>query len=727
MTPLELWAGVECTVNRVGHRFFDQMERSGHAARPSDIDRFAALGVTALRYPLLWERLAPQSLDAIDWRWADERMTLISNAGIAPIAGLLHHGSGPAYTSLLDDDFPQLFARYARAVAERYPWIRDWTPINEPLTTARFSGLYGHWYPHRRDDEAFVRALLNQIRAVVLAMREIRAVNPYARLVQTEDLGRTSGTSRLRGQIEHERQRRWLTWDLLCGRLDAHHPMHAFLERAGASEGDLAFVAAHPCPPDVIGINYYVTSDRWLDHRLDLYPPESHGGNDLVRYADVEAIRADPNGLAGHERHLVDTWERYHLPLALTEVHVGCTREEQMRWLVEAWRAAGRAQARGVDVRAVTAWALLGSHDWNSLVTRDVGHYEPGLFDVRAPAPRATALAATATALAAGRAPDHPVLSVDGWWRRPARQRFGQATRSEVDALPGPPILVVGMRGTLGRAFERICARRGLPVHLVGRSEMDISEPSHVDAVLRRVSPWAVINAAGYVRVDAAEADRDSCWKDNVAGAVNLAAACRRRGLPLVTFSSDLVFDGTLRRPYVESDAPVPMNAYGASKAEAERRVLELLPEALVIRTSAFFGAWDNYNFATVLLRRLAEGAHFRAPADCTVSPTYVPHLVNAALDLLIDGERGLWHLANDGAVTWHEFGRLVARAAGMREELVEPCAWQDVWRPAYRPTYSVLGTTRGAILPSLGAAIDAYVADTAAAASEEAPRCASR
>src|SRR3712207_9325640 len=103
-------------------------------------------------------------------------------------------------------------AEYAHAVASRYPWVEDWTPVNEPLTTARFSALYGHWYPHTRDDRSFARALLVQCRATVLAMMQaIRAVNPEARLVQTEDLGKSYGTPRMAYQVDFENQRRWLS------------------------------------------------------------------------------------------------------------------------------------------------------------------------------------------------------------------------------------------------------------------------------------------------------------------------------------------------------------------------------------------------------------------------------------------------------------------------------------------------------------------------------------
>lgn len=717
MNRLELWGGVECTVNRVRDRFFDQVVRSGHEHRPQDIDRFAALGITSLRYPVLWERVAPRALGEPDWTWSDDRLARIRAAGLNPIVGLLHHGSGPAYTSLVADDFPQRFAEYARAVAERYAWVTDWTPVNEPLTTARFSGLYGHWYPHGTDDRTFVRALLNQLRGTVLAMRAIRAVNPSARLIQTEDLGRTSGTPRLRRQVRHECDRRWLTWDLLCGRVDERHPFYGRLRRCGASPEELAAFVESPCPPDVLGINYYVTSDRWLDERVDLYPPWARGGNGQIAYADVESVRARGKGIVGHEQHMLAAWRRYARPLALTEVHLGSTRDEQARWLLEAWAAAERARAQGADVRAVTLWALLGSFNWDCLVTDDRNHYESGAFDVRGSAPRPTFTARVAEDLAAGRLPEHPVLRTEGWWRRPTRLTCGPAASpAAVRPFTGPPVLVVGSRGTLGRAFARICAARGIRAHVASRAELDLCDPAKIDHMLRTLEPWAVINAAGYVRVDAAESDRDGCWRDNVTGPVNLAAACRRRRLPLVTFSSDLVFDGRGDRPYVEDSAPAPLNVYGASKLEAEGRVLSLLPNALVVRTSAFFGPWDQYNFATVARQALREGRRFRAAADCVVSPTYVPDLVHAVLDLLLDGERGIWHLANDGAVTWSEFASLVARAGGLEERLVDSCSWRDVWQPAVRPLYSALGTTRGRVMRPLEAAVQAYFIDLAAA-----------
>ena len=188
---LELWGGVECSFVRCEHHVSDQLARTGHDRRLADLDRFAALGLRTLRYPILWERHGGAP---IDWGWADERLNHLRALGIRPIVGLLHHGCGPLPDGFLDPDFVGGFTRFARAVAERYPWIDAYTPINEPLTTARFSGLYGLWHPFRCDTTSFARILLNQCQAIRAAMAAIRAINPAAQLVQTEDVGKTHST-----------------------------------------------------------------------------------------------------------------------------------------------------------------------------------------------------------------------------------------------------------------------------------------------------------------------------------------------------------------------------------------------------------------------------------------------------------------------------------------------------------------------------------------------------
>src|SRR3954468_11982850 len=265
---LELWGGPECTIVRIGDQFRNEVDETGHLARIEDLDAIAEVGIRTLRYPVLWETTSPHDPDECDWRWSDERLARLRELDMQPVAGLVHHGSGPRYTDLLDSGFPALLARHAERVARRYPWIEMFTPVNEPLTTARFSGLYGHWYPHGRDESTFARAMLTECRAVVLAMQAIREVNPAARLVQTEDLGKVFSTPRLAYQADLENERRWLTFDLLCGRLRRGDPMWRFLTRAGVAESDLRWFRDTPCPPDILGLNHYLTSDRFLDDRL---------------------------------------------------------------------------------------------------------------------------------------------------------------------------------------------------------------------------------------------------------------------------------------------------------------------------------------------------------------------------------------------------------------------------------------------------------------------------
>lgn len=380
-----------------------------------------------MRYPVLWERTAPDGLAKANWSWPDARLARLERLGMPPIVTLLHHGSGPRFTSLVDDAFPELVAEYAAAVATRYPWVDTYTPINEPLTTARFSALYGHWYPHGRDEATFLRALVNECKATVLAMRAIRRITPGARLVFTEDLGYTHATKLLAYQAAYENERRWLSLDLTCGRIDRTHPLYKRLLANGVAEDDLRWFVDNACPPDVLGFNYYITSERFLDENMARWPAWSHGGNGVHRYADVHSVLAGRLAFVGEL--LEQAWQRFRLPLAITEAHMGSTREEQLRWLVEEYDAVQAVRAKGIPVVAMTAWSVFGAFDWHCLVTRCENMYEPGLFDVRGMScgkpPRPTALAAAWRAIAAGQRPSHPVLDGPGWWRR-AIESFGK-------------------------------------------------------------------------------------------------------------------------------------------------------------------------------------------------------------------------------------------------------------------------------------------------------------
>ena len=367
--------------------------------------------------------LAPDSLDSIDWSWADERLDRIRRLGIRPIVGLLHHGSGPRYTGLTDPEFPEKFARFASLVARRYPWIDAFTPINEPLTTARFSGLYGHWYPHRRDDRTFASALVNQVRATILAMSAIREVNAGAILVQTDDLGRTFSSRAMKYQADFDNERRWLAWDLLLGNLKPGQRMWNYLAGAGVDSKTLEFFSRPRCQLEIIGINHYVTSDRFLDDNLDSYPVSLRGNNGRQAYADDAAVRARPIVSGGVRTAIAEAHNRYEMPMALTEIHLGSTVDDRIRWFSDALQSAEVTRNRGMDVRAVTAWALLGSYGWDSLVTHEGGNYEPGAFDLRNGEPKPTRFADMLRMVTRGERLPGEFIEGPRWWLEPSRLR----------------------------------------------------------------------------------------------------------------------------------------------------------------------------------------------------------------------------------------------------------------------------------------------------------------
>ncbi len=273
-------------------------------------------------------------------------------------------------------------------------------------------------------------------------------------------------------------------------------------------------------------------------------------------------------------------------------------------------------------------------------------------------------------------------------------------------------LLITGATGTLGQALARVCHTRGLDYALLSRAELDITAPAAIEAALREYRPWAVVNTAGYVRVDEAETDADRCFRENAAGPAALAAACAARSLPLLTFSSDLVFDGQLARPFLETDAPNPLNVYGQSKLRAEQQVLAAHPGALLVRTAAFFSGWDEHNFVFHAIRAGRAGERFAAIDDAVISPTYVPDLVNQSLDLLLDEARGLWHVAGSTACTWAELARAAAEAADLDPGFIEARPLASFGLAAVRPHYSALGSAHGLVLPKLDDALGRCVAE---------------
>jgi len=148
---------------------------------------------------------------------------------------------------------------------------------------------------------------------------------------------------------------------------------------------------------------------------------------------------------------------------------------------------------------------------------------------------------------------------------------------------------------------------------------------------------------------------------------------------------------------------------YGKSKAEGERLVMNNFSSSLIIRTSAFFGPWDKFNFAFYILNSLKENQCCKVVKDVMVSPTYVPDLVNQSLNLLIDEEKGIWHLSNNGMLTWYDFAEELAARGGYENRNIFSCNQYEKEWIAKRPGYSVLQSDKGIKLPSLGNAIERF------------------
>lgn len=259
--------------------------------------------------------------------------------------------------------------------------------------------------------------------------------------------------------------------------------------------------------------------------------------------------------------------------------------------------------------------------------------------------------------------------------------------------------LVLGAAGILGSALARHYADLGLPSVGFDHGRLDLRDTRALENALDRHRPEVVVNAAAMTAVDRCEGERDLAFEVNAAAPGRLAAACRARGVRLVHVSTDYVFDGTLRRPYLEDDPAAPISAYGASKLEGERRVFEADPSALVVRPAWVFSAAGK-TFLCRLRALVGSEETLRVANDRTGNCTYAPDLATAIEALVARGARGLFHVANRGELSWHDFAlALLADAPRLgipvRCRRVEAISSASLNLPARRPPYSALDTSR--------------------------------
>jgi dTDP-4-dehydrorhamnose reductase len=269
--------------------------------------------------------------------------------------------------------------------------------------------------------------------------------------------------------------------------------------------------------------------------------------------------------------------------------------------------------------------------------------------------------------------------------------------RTAVLAAPRPVprlrrrVLVTGATGMLGSDLTSVLAAAGYEVLARPESDLDVTDSSQVDRALRDLHPDAVVNCAAFTKVDACETE-PGAFEVNARAVGLLAAACGRVGAQLVQISTDFVFDGEKKSPYVEDDATAPLSAYGRSKREGEEEALRF-PGSLVVRSSWLFGR-SGWNFVEAILKQVENGSErLSVVTDQVGRPTATTDLSEAIVVLLEAGAAGVFHFANRGEVSWYEFAREILWLAGRAEVPVDPISAETLGRPARRPAYSVLDT----------------------------------
>ena len=262
----------------------------------------------------------------------------------------------------------------------------------------------------------------------------------------------------------------------------------------------------------------------------------------------------------------------------------------------------------------------------------------------------------------------------------------------------------------LGQDVAAAFHDRGADVAAVSHEELDITSPA-VDRAVARFRPDVVVNCAAWTDVDAAESQEREAMRINDTGAGLVAAAAAQVDAKLIHLSTDYVFDGSARRPYVESDRTAPLSAYGRSKVAGETAVAVTNPRHFIVRSSWLFGLGGR-NFVETMLRAGDEQAEVLVVSDQVGCPTYTPHLAEA-LVLLAEGEEyGIHHITGEGSCSWFDFAQEIFDQAGY-DTRVMAATTDMLRRPAPRPAYSVLGTERpnALVLPAWRQGLAEYLA----------------
>jgi beta-glucosidase len=352
------------TINN-GRTRVDQMDACGHYDQwRTDFDCVEEIGIQFLRYgpPLHTTFRAP---GLYDWEFADVTLADLKRRNITPLIDLCHFGVPDWIGNFQNPDFPQLFATYAAAFAERYPWVQLYTPVNEMFICAVFSAKYGWWNEQATDDRSFVTALKHIVKANVLAMIEILKRRPDAIFVQSESSEYFHADSPAAiGPAEFMNARRFLSLDLNYGRR-VESEMYEYLLDNGMTRDEYHFFLTHRLKQHcILGNDYYMTNE----HRV-FADGHTESSGEVFGYSEITR----------------QYYERYHLPVMHTETNLrqGPKGDEAVHWLWKEWANVLRIRNVGIPTVGFTWYSLTDQVDWDTALREQNGNVNPlGLFDL---------------------------------------------------------------------------------------------------------------------------------------------------------------------------------------------------------------------------------------------------------------------------------------------------------------------------------------------------------
>jgi len=319
-------------------------------------------GLDLLRYSAPWHSIEREP-GVYDWYWMDKAMNCLRELEIAPILDPLHHTSFPEWLrgGFANPDFPRAYLEFCTALAERYPWVRHYTVINEPFVTTWFCGHEGVWYPYRTGANNFVPMILNVAEAISSVSRMLVEKRPDVSLVHVDAAEKHrahDGESEAHAAFHNEI--RFIVPDLVLGKVDEQHKLYEYLRRHGASEKRLARLRAEPARIDIMGLDYYSHCELEWGAKGRIYP------------------NRNPEGLVPTA---LEYAERYRLPLMLTETNIRGFVSDRISWLKfmveQCEEIERRIEPLGLAFEGFCWYPFIDSTDWCSLVRRADGSVDP--------------------------------------------------------------------------------------------------------------------------------------------------------------------------------------------------------------------------------------------------------------------------------------------------------------------------------------------------------------